>query len=425
MGDSTVFADLNRAFVVDQRTRSGPQRHALAVRAADGVLADLGMKYRMLPCDFRIDAATHAELASATRLLADAQDKVLAHLCATRTAGELEVMFDVPPDMARHLDWPSLPTSGLRMLRADIVPGADGYWFCELNHFSGVGSGEGFHSAHTYAEILGRPVAGISPFRQLALQYVAECRRAGLTRLVVLDTTEHRRQEFGEHLMVQRYVRLLAPDIEVAYHTERTYPEGWLKPDEAERTLIHRLFTFQDTTDRGAFLAAVRDSGTTVSCMFEAELKMHRLWLALLCDPAYRSLFNGEEAAAIDRYVPHTAVLAPDGLDAAVADKDGLAFKSSYSYGGQGIVLGDRHTPAQLRGILTRDTTAWITQRRVPAPPLDLPLTDGSTAPFHLVLGMYLYGDETAGLLVRGTTGSAVVNLSQGGAMSWAFTEQG
>ncbi|MFK4102489.1 hypothetical protein ACI2L1_20880 [Streptomyces sp. NPDC019531] len=418
-----MFAELNRAFVADQRTTPGPRRHALAVAAADRLLADLGMKYRTLPCHFRVDAPTHAELASATRLLADAQDKVLAHLCATRSAEELVAMFDVPPDMAQHLDWPTLPASGLRMLRADIVPGADGYWFCELNHFSGVGAGEGHHSARTYAEILGRPVAGVSPFRGLALQYVAECRRAGLTRVVVLDTTEHRRQEFGEHLMLQRYVRLLAPDIELAYHTELTYPERWLKPDEAARTLIHRLFTFQDTTDRGEFLVAVRDSGATVACMFEAELKMHRRWLALLCDPAHRHLLTGQEAAAVDRYVPHTAVLTPEGLDAAVGDKDRLVFKRSYSYGGEGVLLGDRHPPEQLRELLTRDATTWIAQRRIPAPPLDLPLTDGSTAPFHLVLGMYLYGDETAGLLVRGTAASAVVNLSRGGGMSWAFTE--
>lgn len=84
-----------------------------------------------------------------------------------------------------------------------------------------------------------------------------------------------------------------------------------------------------------------------------------------------------------------------------------------------------RPTPTQLRDILTRDAATWIARRRIPAPPVDLPPTDGSTAPFHLVLGRYLHGDETAGLLVRGTTGSAVGSLSRGGAMSWAFGDQG
>jgi uncharacterized circularly permuted ATP-grasp superfamily protein len=156
--------------------------------------------------------------------------------------------------------------------------------------------------------------------------------------------------------------------------------------------------------------------------MFEAELKMHRLWFALLCDPVYRHLFTADESAAVERYVPHTAVVTPDDLDAVLADKDRLVFKRSYSYGGKGVLLGDQYAPGQLRDLLTRDATAWIAQRRVPASPLDLPQTDGSTTPVHLVLGLFLYGDEAAGLLVRGTVDSAVVNLGRGGGMSWAFT---
>ncbi|MFJ9626098.1 hypothetical protein ACIRU8_00220 [Streptomyces sp. NPDC101175] len=417
-----MFADLNREFVAEQRDPARSPHHALAVRTADQLLGDLGMKYRALPCHFRVDRATHAELARVTRLLADAQDKLLAHLCATRTAAELTALFDVPPAMARHIDWPTLPDSGLRILRADIVPGDSGYWFCELNHFCGVGAGEAYHSAHTYAEVLGRPVSALSPFRQLALLYARECRRAGLTRIVVLDTTEHQRQGFGQQLLKQRHFHLLVPGVEVAYHTERTYPEHWLRPEEGRRTLIHRVFTFHDTDDDGAFLSAVRASGATVTSMYEAELRMHRLWFALMCDDGtYGQLLTEEERAAIRQYVPHTALVTPDDLGAILADKDRLVFKRSYSYGGRGVLLGDHHDPRQLRDLLTRDGTGWIAQRRIPSPPLDLPSVSGTPVPHHLVLGMFLYGDRTAGVLVRGAPDSPVVNLSRGGGMSWAF----
>jgi hypothetical protein len=395
----------------------------MAVRGADQLLADLGVSFRSLPYYFRIDAATHAGLVRATHILVRAQDKLLRNLVTTRSAGQLVAMFEVPPDMASRIDWTDLASTGMRMLRADIIPTDSGYHFCELNHFPGVGAGEGYHSAHAFAELLNRPVAGVSPFRQLAHQYVTECRRAGLTRVVVLDTTQHRAQGFGEHLMLQRYLRLMAPDIETSYRDEHTYPVDWLRPDQAKQTLVHRLVTHDDTPDGGAFLAMLRDSGATVSCMFEAELKMHRRWFSLLCDPHYQHLLDDEELATIEQYVPHTYDLRPDTVDAAVADKDRLVFKRSYTYGGKGVLIGDQHSPGQLRALLTGDGSAWIAQRRVYTSSLDLRATGGRTAPFYFVLGMFLYGDHASGLLVRASARSTVVNVSQGGGVSWAFVE--
>jgi hypothetical protein len=405
-----MFAAGNRAFLAQQRENLD---YAIAARAAN----------QLLPYYFRIDAPTHAALSQATRLLVSAQDKLLRHLVATRSGEDLGAMFEVPAGMAEHIDWPALATSGMCMLRADIIPTDSGYYFCELNHFSGVGAGEGYHSAHAFAELLGRPVAGVSPFRQLAYLYMTECRRAGLTRVVILDTTQHRALGFGEQLMTQRYLRLMAPDIETCYHDERTYPEDWLRPDEAKQTLIHRIMTYDEIPEDGAFLVALRDSGATVSCMFEAELKMHRKWFALLCDPRHQHLLDEHERAAIKQYVPYTFDVHPGNIDAAVADKDRLVFKRSYTYGGKGVLIGDEHSPDQLRTLLTRDVSAWVAQRRMYTSSLDLPAADGQMVPFFFVLGMFMYGDNTSGLLVRAAARSSVVNVSQGGGASWAFVE--
>jgi hypothetical protein len=415
-----MFADYNRAFLAQQREMLD---YAIAARGANQLLDDLGLTFRSLPYYFRIDAPMHAALSQATRLLVSAQNKLVRHLAVTRSGQDLAAMFEVPAGMAAHIDWAELATSGMCMLRADIIPTDSGYYFCELNHFSGVGAGEGYHSAHAFAELLGCPVAGMSPFRQLAHLYMTECRRAGLTRVVVLDTTQHRTQGFGEHLMMQRYLRLMAPDIETCYHDERTYPADWLRPDEAKQTLIHRIITYDDTSDNGAFITMVRDSGATVSCMFEAELKMHRKWFSLLCDPHYQYLLDEHERATIKRYVPHTFDVHPGNIDAVVADKDRLVFKRSYTYGGKGVLIGDEHSPDQLRTLLTKDASAWIAQRRVYTSSLDLPAADGQIAPFFFALGMFMYGNNTSGPLVRAAARSSVVNVSQGGGVSWAFVE--
>jgi hypothetical protein len=413
-----MFADYNRAFVAEQREM---RDYAMAARGADQLLDDLGLRFRSLPYYFRIDAPAHAGLSQAAKLLVSAQDKLVRHLTATRSGQELAEMFEVPAGMAAHVNWADLARSGMCMLRADVIPTDSGYYFCELNHFSGVGAGESYHSAHAFAELLGRPVAGVSPFRHLAHLYLTECRRMGLTRVVVLDTTQHRAQGFGEHLMMQRYLRLMAPDIQTCYHDEHTYPADWLRPDEAKRTLIHRIVTYDDTPDNGAFLAALRDSGATVSCMFEAELKMHRKWFSLLCDPGYQHLLDEQEQATVKRFVPHTFDVHHGNIDAAVADKDRLVFKRSYTYGGKGVLIGDEHSPERLRTLLTGDSSAWVAQRRVYTSSLTLPTADGQLVPFSFALGIFMYGDDTSGLLVRAAARSTVVNVSQGGGVSWAF----
>jgi hypothetical protein len=309
------------------------------------------------------------------------------------------------------------------MLRADIIPTDTGYYFCELNHFSGVGATEAYYSAYAMAELLGRSVTGISPIRQQAHLYLTECRRGGFTRFVILDSTKHRPFGFGEKWFLQRYLRLMAPELEIHYCDELSYRQEWFEPAQAAKTLIHRLVTFDDTADEGAFLVAVRNSGATFSCLFEGELKMHRRWFSLLCDPEYQQLLNSEELAVIRDYVPHTFDLTAGNLADAVADKDRLVFKRSYSYGGKEVFIGEQHSTERLRELLSVDISGWNCQRRVHTSSLELPGPDGRLLPFYFVLGMYLYGEGASGLLVRGAANSPVVNVAQGGGVSWAFVE--
>lgn len=416
-----MFASANQALLAEQY---GDADYSLATGAANRFLSDLGVSFHPLPYYYRVDPATHRELTEATATLVGAQEKLFAAVCANRSPDQLAELLQVPPAMAGLVDWSALASSRFRMLRADIIPTEAGYYFCEINHFSAVGGGEGYHSGRLIAELLGRSVPGVSPFRDLAYHYLTECRRTGLVRIVILDSAEHRKQGFGEHRMLQHYLRLMAPDLEVSYQDDLTYPAAWLEPAEAGRTLIHRLVTLDDTTDGGAFLVRLRQLGATLSCGFEAELKMHRIWFSLLHDPDHRQLLDDRELAVIDRYVPYTFQLGEHNLAATLADKDGYIFKTSYSYGGKGVLLGSEHSPEELAdALLVPGIQAWTGQRVVPTSSLELPTPDGGTARFYFVLGMFGYGENYSGLLIRGALGSPVVNVSRGGGVSWAFVD--
>ena len=203
-------------------------RHEAAARGADLVLDELGIAYRTLPYAFRVDAQELADLERATVLLADAQDTLLTHLVAQHSPDELSAMFSVPGPMAAQLDWPTVATRGMRALRADIIPTDTGYAFCEVNHFCAVGGCDAYYSALAYADLLGRPMAGVSPMRQLAVQYADAMRANGWTRLVILDSSKHRPQGFGEHVMLQRFLHWLLPEAEIHYCDELTFPQRWL-----------------------------------------------------------------------------------------------------------------------------------------------------------------------------------------------------
>ncbi len=412
-----TFAADNLDFLAEQLASP---RHEAAARGADAVLDELGIGYRTLPYAFRLDAGELADLERATVLLADAQDTLLSHLVARHSPDELTAMFSVPGPMAAQLDWPTVASRGMRALRADIIPTDTGYAFCEVNHFCAVGGCDAYYSAAAYADLLGRPMAGVSPMRQLAFQYADAMRANGWTRFVILESSKHRPQGFGEHVMLQRFLRWLLPEAEIHFCDELSFPERWLTPAEAERTLVHRLTTFEDTDDEGALLVRLRDSGMTFSCMFEAELRMHRRWFSLLCDPGWQRLLRPEQVEVIRRFVPHTFDLTPDRLEEVVADRDELVFKRSWSYGGKNVLVGADYDAEQLRGLLSADLDGWNCQRRVRAQTLDLIDLEGRARRHHFVLGMFVYGDGPSGLLVRGS-GEAVVNVSRGGGVSWAF----
>ncbi|RKG78501.1 hypothetical protein D7W79_12710 [Corallococcus exercitus] len=371
--------------------------------------------------------AEFVELSRACRALLSAQLKLINHLIDTRSQEGLLDLLRMPRHLARFIHWDNLRHGDATIGRMDIVPTRQGYFFCEFNIFPGVGGGEAYEGSRAATEALGFPRAGLmdSPLRDLAVLYAEECRKRGLRRVVILDSRGHSGLGYPRQEYLKRYLEALNPDVQVHILDEVSYPEAWLKREEAERTLIHRMFTYEEVTDGFAFLEKLWASGAVLTNGFEPELRMSKRFLALLCEPGHQALFSEDEVAAIRKYLPPAFSLSEDNLAAALRDKAGLVFKidDSSSYGGSGVLMGTDWSSEELeRKLREPGVERWICQRVVEAETVRL-RAGGDSAPeeYRLVLGFYSYGGRTNGFLVRGSRTSKVVNITSGGKLGWAF----
>ena len=371
--------------------------------------------------------AEFLELSQACRALLSAQLKLIGHLIDTHSREGLLDLLRMPRRLAGFIHWDNLRHGDATIGRMDVVPTRQGYFFCEFNIFPGVGGGEAYEGSRAATEALGFPRAGLmdSPLRDLAVLYAAECRKRDLRRVVILDSTGHSGLGYPRQEYLKRYLEELNPGVSVHILDEVSYPEAWLKREEAERTLIHRMFTYEEVTDGFVFLEKLWASGAVLTNGFEPELRMSKRFLALLCEPGHQALFNDEERAAIQKYLPPAFSLTEANLAAALRDKEGLVFKidDSSSYGGSGVLMGtDWPSDVLEQKLREPGVERWICQRVVEAETVKLRAA-GDSVPheYRLVLGFYSYGGKANGFLVRGSRTSKVVNITSGGKLGWAF----
>ncbi|KUZ66081.1 hypothetical protein [Burkholderia ubonensis] len=399
----------------------GARRHA-----QDWLDALEARLYVALPQPVLIDRTDYERLGAAARALLSAQLKIARHLVSTQSREALLRRFRVPGHMARFVDWDKFQTGAMTVARMDIVPTADGYQFCEFNVHSAVGGAESHGCYLRFCRALGLPAdpQARSPDYHLAQMYTRIAQARGIERIVILDSVHHASLGYPRHDDLAALLQQMNPGCEVANHREDTYPETWLAPELGERTLVHRMFTYDEITDGCAFLARLADSGAVITNTFEAEMRMSKLWLALLWDDRYDALLDDAEREAVRRYVPPTCELTEDNLGALLAERAQWVFKFNHSYGGDGVLIG-ASTPADEleRAIREKGIENWIAQRFVEAETLTMPYDDSeAVAPHHLVLGLYVHDGHTCGFFVRGSASSRVVNLSSGaGKMAWGL----
>ncbi|MCU0681137.1 MAG: hypothetical protein MUF34_02565 [Polyangiaceae bacterium] len=420
----------NEEFLAALAAGRDPAGEAQAAGRAAALLRELGagaLEERLFGHPLLFDAAEFEALGRAAGALLRAQEKVVRHLRAKRGDEAVLDLFQLPRRLAPFVRWENLERHDETVARVDIVPAREGYFICEFNVFPGVGCGEGHRAAELYLETLGYPDAGLpqAPLRSLAALYAARARRGGFARVVILDSVGHGGLGYPRQLLLQRYLQEAAPGLAVELCDEKRYPAEWLTPAEGARTLVHRMFTYEEVTDDFAFLEQLWRSGAQIAG-FESELRMSKRFLALLCDPAYRPLLDREEVEAAERYLPRSFVLSEAGLASALRDREGLVFKwdAPASYGGSGVLFGAEWPEAELeRKLRAGGVEHWICQRALDAETVPM-RTPGDATPldYRMVLGLFSYGETARGMALRGSRASRVVNWSHPtGRLGWAF----
>jgi hypothetical protein len=423
-----------RAFNEEFLAALGEHRGAAAEIAAHdramALLRELGapvLAERLVAHPVLFDQTEFEALGRAVGALLRAQVKILEHLRATRSGEAVLELFAMPRRLLPFMRWENLARPEETVARLDIVPSRTGYHVCELNVFPGVGGGEAHCCGELYFQALGYPEAGLPPcpLQAHAELYAAQARARGLARVVILESVKHAGLGYPRQEVLQRHLRAAHPGLTVEIHDEASYPAAWLTRAEGERTLVHRMFTYEEVTDDFAFLEKLWQSGASLAG-FESDLRMSKRFLALLWDPAYQALLDAEERAAIERYLPHGFELTEERLASALRDRGDLVFKwdAAASYGGTGVLVGVEHSAEELEQRLRASGVGhWICQRAVEAE--TLPLGDAGDAPLiesRIILGLFSYGGTPRGLLLRGGRASRVVNASTpNGRMGWAF----
>jgi hypothetical protein len=406
-----------------------PVLASAAASTVDGLLARLGATVyqdRWLPYPLLFPEEDFRTLARAGADLLSAQGKIIRHLLARGGRQALLDLVGLPAWCAPLVAWENLEEQGLTVGRLDVVPTRHGYWFCELNVHPAVGGGEAEAAAHRLARSLGLPpVARVaSPFRALADLYRRICRQRDLRRVVILDSATHRARGFPRQELLRRQLRRTASDLAVDLHDEDSYPAAWLSPGEGRQIFVHRMFTDEEVSDSGRFLRQLQASGAVIGNGFEAEARMNKVFLALLCDEAYHPLLDTGERAAIRRFLAPTSVLDESNLAAALAARGERVFKTRASYGGQSVLIGAEHSAEELEARLrAAGLEQWVCQEYREAETIPVyNAADPIPSPHRVVLGLYHHGSVPGGVLVRASRNSRVVNLSNGAAkVGWAL----
>ncbi|MBC7975284.1 MAG: hypothetical protein H7138_09885 [Myxococcales bacterium] len=421
------FATYNRPWLEELRSQKERIVRSGALGKLKALLSEQhASKDPLLPIPLAFDRATFDALASAGRLILSAQSKLLRALSQQHSRSEMLRRFHIPESLESVVDWDELALGANVICRLDVVPSNEGYHFCEINTDSTVGGPEIADFLQVFSDALGWPLTQHMASPQDS--NVALLRRVlqdkGLQRIVLCDWSANRNNgHLGFDLLRQHLVRAL-PELDIRLLDETEYPEAWLTPEEGRRTLVHRGFMYQDMTDDGAFMRRLCESGATVINKFETELRMHKGWLAILWDASYHPLLTRAEIEAIATYVPFTTVITRDNLDDLLARKGDLVFKLGIGYGGDGVWIGADHSAEHLRALIEgKGLSRWIAQQMIRFDGVEIPFdANFEFIPHNVVLGLYLIDGQASGLMVRASSSSKVVNVTNGaGGYTWAI----
>ncbi|GLW33569.1 hypothetical protein [Actinoplanes regularis] len=379
-----------------------------------------GPKIRPLSRAVRLKAPGLAEVRDAIPQILAAQRVLLRHfLEKLGPDGTLEFL-GVPPELSAWMAALSDPDLEPPILRVDVLPLAQGEArICEINIDSCVGVAEAadFLRIEEFRE--GR-FSQQTPYEHLVALLGRVLAERGCDKVCLFDWSHW--QESGWFTLERLHETLVAglPGVEVFFATEQA---GIERVDA--RTVVFRVFPSSDALAAPALTTELFSKAGHVMTDFSADLLSSKVWMAVFHDNVYRELLTDRMCAAIDSTIPWTVLVDGRNREALLAEKDRWFFKSATDFGGRGVLAGRGSSEAEIRERLSGPAQdRWVAQERCEVIPLDVrPLGASEAVPSVSVLGLYRFGQQWSGVLVRASVGTEVVNVSGGSFLGWGFEE--
>jgi glutathionylspermidine synthase len=247
-------------------------------------------------------------------------------------------------------------------------------------------------------------------------------------RLVLVDTADSPSvPEFRIVCAAARAAGLAADHVTV---DELRYDGSTLHAGGEPAHLVYRRALLEDL-DQSDLVTAARDGRVCIVNPFRARVANNKKLMALLGDPRFADLVQGDEAEAIERTIPWTRVLRPgrvgygtwtiDLLPFVADNRERLVLKPAAAYGGQGVALGMETAEDEWAAIIAEhaERADFIVQEYVPVPEEMFPTVEDGHVQMRLKrfnINPFGIGGRYAGSITR-ISDRAVINVSAGGGL--------
>jgi hypothetical protein len=208
------------------------------------------------------------------------------------------------------------------------------------------------------------------------------------------------------------------------------YDGSTLHADGAPVQLVYRRALLEDL-DQSDLVAAARDGRVCIVNPFRARVANNKKIFALLGDPRFAHLVEGDEAEVIERTIPWTRILRPgrvaygnwtiDLLPFIADNRERLVLKPASDYGGHNVALGMETPQAEWDAILDAHAARedFIVQEYLPVPEEMFPTIEDGHVQMrlkHFNINPFGIGGRYAGSITR-ISDRAVINVSAGGGL--------
>jgi uncharacterized circularly permuted ATP-grasp superfamily protein len=245
----------------------------------------------------------------------------------------------------------------------------------------------------------------------------------------------------SEFRILQRYFATKGVQSIIVDPNELHYDGQQLKAGDFRIDLVYKRVIIHEFLDRlnetHALARAYRDRRVCMVNSFRSKIVHKKAGFAILSDPSYQDLFDGEELETINRHIPWTRFVEHgktlfdgaeyDLLSLIRKERERMVLKPNDDYGGHGVFLGWEMDQADwekaIEGALAQQ---YVVQERVVLSRTPIPMFSDrvSLEEMFVDFNPYLFENEVEGALVR-LSSSGLLNVTAGGGQTALLVLEG